>query len=300
MAKLIIALPTGRSLEAQTLELLARARIPVERSHARSCKGYIQSDLGLEGVIFCRPAEIPRLVASGKVDMGITGQDTVLESSCSDSLEIIGELPYSRRTAGSTSGVLFVRDEDSIGSLKHIEPGTAIISEYPKETAALLQKHNIDAEVVACSGSAESLVVARAYRVGVALSETGDTLRINKLRRIHWVFHSSTVLIANKTMLDEQHGWHRRQIEFIWDILRGTLEARDEVLLMMNAPVAKAREIANGIVALCSPTIAQLADPLFCSISCVVSADQVNGYIAQLRNDGADGFLVLPISTIMR
>lgn len=210
--ELVVALPWGKSLQEPTLKALALAGIDVERLHSRLLVPKISGLAGVNRGAFFKPVDIPRYVSGPGIGIGITGMDTIREFGTKYryliNAEVCATLPFSRATRGPTRCVLFARESDDIKTFKDMRKlfgrsygGCTVASEYPEETGVFLSKHRLKGRVVKVRGSVETLVALRRFRFGVALTETGMTLKVNGLRRIATLFESPTVLIANKTFL---------------------------------------------------------------------------------------------------
>ena len=292
----MIALPSGKSMEEPTLALLKAAHISVHRSHPRMCMAQVSGLPGITQAVFFKPSQIVEVVASGDAALGITGQDVLFESGSYDAITHIVDLPYSRATANPTRCVVFAgKGVDT--SLQALQ-GEQIIAEYQRETRIFLEQAGISATVVPCSGSAESYVAIGRYKYGVALTETGTSLRENGFEEVAEVFSSQMILIANKGLwTSDPH--LRDSADFLGRLLRGVFEARGKVYLLMNAPTANVEEIRTTLPSLKSPTIQPLADPAFCSIGSVVPTDRINELKMRLMELGASGFVELDPGSVM-
>jgi ATP phosphoribosyltransferase len=293
---LTIALPSGKSLEEQTLAVLKAAHINILRVHTRLCVAEISGLPGITRAVFIKPSQIPGLVCNGDIPIGITGKDAVLEDG--GNVKVLAELPYSRATSGGTRCVLFTREENSATKLlQNLEGGVIIISEYPKETEGFLGEKGVSASVHPCTGSAEALVAVGQYDYGVALTETGTSLRVNHLVEIATVFVSQTVLIVNEKLYKED-AWFRNGADFLGRILNGVLNARGNVYIVMNAPVENAEAICKLLPALKAPNVVPESDPAFCSIATVVHVGDINELKMQLEPLGATGFVELTPTSV--
>jgi ATP phosphoribosyltransferase len=291
-----IALPGGKSLEERTYGLFTEAGITIahkDSTHMVTFPDYPSLTVGY----FLKPRRIPLLVAEGDFDVGITGMDVVLESSA-DVVECT-RLPYSRSTQNDTQGILFAHQSDSANSFEEVPDDSVILSEYPNLTRDFFAKIGKNVEVVESPGSAEAEVPLK-YRFGVALSETGRSLRENNLKCVGKVevFKSYTALIANEKAL--AHEEKAEAIHALKLILQGVLEARDRVLLSMNVPVAAMGNVLQHLSALRSPTIAPLAGGQFSSVSVVMHKWEVNGLVPSLLKMGAEGLIIMPISSVIQ
>jgi len=297
-----IALPSGKSLQESTEILFGDARIRIKREHSRACAAVIEGLPGIDRAIFCRHATIPQLVRDRDVDIGITGMDCVREQGESRNgkepdVRIFAEFQYSRSTNGGTRCVVFCKNDHRANRLSDMEPNPVIATEYPVETREQLHASGIvDPKLVEYPGSVESLVVLGKYPYGVALTETGDTLRANGLKIIAEIFTSQTVLVGRL------RGYKSREIEqimFLGKLLVGTLAARGKTYLLMNAPTDSVEVIKRILPSLKSPTIQSLADREFVSVAAVVPNADVNSLMFRLSREGASDFVTLPPSTVM-
>jgi len=295
----LLGIPAGKSLEAGTLELLAAAHIGIIRAHPRSCRAKVEGFPGIREAIFIKPSQIPELVADGTIPLALTGEDTVIESGAN--VETLTTLAYSRATQGGTRCVLFTRDARDVPPLKSTSrvrgARAKVVSEYPKETANYLRAKGIDAKVIPSTGSAESLVVIGKYDYGVALTETGTSLRVNGLREIDEIFTSRTALIGNKKLLECDIVGDRAR--YLAKLLKGIVEARDKVYITMNAPLENVDAIKGVLPSLKSPTIQPLADSAFCAISSVVPIRGLVELKFKLLALGAEGIVEIDHHSIL-
>jgi len=294
---LTVALPRGKSLEQRTLELLSQARITVRREgDSIDFPGTAELSEGS----FIKPKRIPLLVAEGDFDIGITGEDVILESGAH--VEVCARLNYSRSTDEHTRGVLFTSDKEDVRSVRDIPRGSVVFSEYPNLTRQFFLRHDLPVEVVFSPGSAEA-EVPRKYRFGVALSETGRSLRENSLRVLDVIFESRTVLLANPQCL--RNPAKREAVKVLQLILQGVEEARGKAFLSMNVPKGAIAAVLDHLPALASPTIAPLAPSQTSgeaqsSISSVVPVTEINVLIPKLLKMGAKGIITMPISSVIQ
>lgn len=291
---LTIALPKGKSLEERTISLFEEARIPVLRSSPYSHKVEFGDCPFLSEGVLLKPRRIPTLVAEGDIDIGITGSDVVLESGADVGIQ--AKLIYSRSNDICTQGVIFAHKDDCAESKEDIPDGSVILSEYPNLTRNRFH-HWQHMEVVESPGSAEAEVPLK-YRFGVALTETGRSLRENGLKVLDMIFVSHTVLIVGRKAWGDDG--KRGEIIMLRELLLGALKARGKVLLSMNV----SQEIIEGVLkilpALDKPTIAILAGGEHFSITSVVSRKDANALIEKILKLGARGIITMPISTIIK
>ena len=149
-----------------------------------------------------RPQHIPRLVEQGTYDLGVCGQDSILESDAK--VSILKHLYYSRRTLGGVQVVLIGAENDTTLTPDQVPPGSAILSEYPEWTKRFFKKLRIPDTVEFSYGGTEAHIPGD-YRYGVCVTETGSSITANGLRIIGKLSESNTVLIANQDVqLDEK------------------------------------------------------------------------------------------------
>jgi ATP phosphoribosyltransferase len=306
---LALALPNGKGTKEQVDGLLELARLKQSRTHPRSVVAALKGLPPISRTIGFKPNQVTEAVVTGAAALGITGEDCVLEYDGGDAtkppferIEICAVLPYSRRTFGPTKAVLFARADDPVRSIEDIRPDQRVATEYPNETKKKLAACGVRATIVTCTGSAESLVVAGQCDFGVALTETGDTLRANGLKVIGEVFTSNMVLIGNKAALDIPA--IRESAMFLARKLKGVLSARERVYLLMNAPATKVDDICDYLrghgATMRDPTVAPLLNgSMYCSVSTVVWAADLNEVEWSLMRFGADGFVELDAQCVM-
>jgi ATP phosphoribosyltransferase len=287
-----IALPKG-SLEEQTMLLLRQADLEVKRG--KRDYNPVISDPRIESVKILRPQEIPKFVEENYFDMGISGLDWVMESGAD--VEIIADLPYSKTGAGSVRLVVAVSEDSDIMDAKDIKPGSRVTTEYPNLTSRYFENLGIPIEMHYSYGASEAKV-PELMDVLIDLTETGATLRKNRLRIVGTIIESSTKLIANKEAW--KNGEKRRAMEEIRTLLLGVIEARGKVLLTMNAPADKVDEVVEALPAMKKPTISKLYGLDYYAIETVVEKKDVNVLIPKLKAKGAEDILEMRIDKIVR
>ncbi|HEX2063221.1 MAG TPA: ATP phosphoribosyltransferase, partial [Acidimicrobiales bacterium] len=201
-----LVLPKG-SLEAATLDLLEAADLPVRRGSDVEYKAAID-DPRIAQVSVLRPQEIPRYVAEGLFDLGITGRDWIEETA--SVVVSLGELHYSKNTARPVRIVLAVSEESPYEKVGDLPVGVRVHTEYPRLTRRYLERHGVSAEVTLSYGATEAKVPDIADAV-VELTETGRALRASGLRIIDTVLVSCTELIANPVSYDQPAKRHAMQ-----------------------------------------------------------------------------------------
>ncbi|KAF5433012.1 ATP phosphoribosyltransferase [Candidatus Methanophagaceae archaeon] len=291
-----IVIPKG-SLEAQTLLLFKQADLEIKVT-SREYNPRIE-DPRIEKVKILRPQEIPEYVEKGYFDVGITGKDWIEERGA-DVVEI-ADLSYSKtlEKEGTVKIVLAVQaDAAGINTAKDIKPQSKISTEYPKVTKSFFDKLGIPVQIFFSYGATEAKDMMDGI---VELTETGETLRKNNWRIIDTIEESSTKLIVNKDSWDDRE--KRREIEEIKTLLSGVIEARGKVLLSMNVPEAKLKELVSTLPAMKKPTISQLygdSKERYYAVETVVSKREVNILIPELKRMGAEDIIEIDIAKIVR
>ncbi len=287
-----LALPKG-SLEEQTLALFKKADLEVKRSLREYTARVDDPRIGKVKIL--RPQEIPKYVEEGYFDLGISGQDWVRESRA-DVVEVC-TLAYSKQSSDPVRVVLAVPIESPVEKPENIDPDSRVTTEYPNLTEEYFKKLGIPVSVFFSYGATEAKV-PDLMDVIVDLTETGTTLRRHGLKIIGTIMESSTVLIANEESWNDPE--KRGEMEDIKTLLLGVVEARGKVLLDMNVPGDRLKDIIDALPAMKNPTVSQLYNSDYYAVETVVDKKDVNVLIPKLKNLGAEDILELDISKIIR
>lgn len=284
-----LGLPKG-SLQEPTLELFKRAGFNIVLS-SRSYRPTVDDD-DLE-LRLLRAQEIGRYVDHGFLDCGITGHDWVVENSAN--VEVITDLRYSRATSKPTRWVLVVPEDSPIRSVKDLQ-GKRIATEAVGITRSYLDKHGVQAEVEFSWGATEVKVPELVDAI-VDITETGSSLRANKLRIIDTLMESYPQLVASQVAAAD--AWKRRKMETLALLLRGALEARDKVGLKMNVPAAALEKVTGCLPSMRQPTVSSLANPEWVAVETVIDESVVREIIPQLKSMGAEGIVEYPLNKVV-
>jgi ATP phosphoribosyltransferase len=287
-----LVLPKG-SLEKATLELFELADLGVRRSSGVDYKATID-DPRIDEVRILRPQEIPRYVARGLFDIGITGRDWV-EETASD-VNSLGELKYSKASDVPVRIVLAVAGDSPWNSVTDLPQGVKVASEYPEMTRRYFEKHGIAADIELSYGATEAKV-PDIVDVVVDLTETGRALKAAGLKIIDTILTSHTELIANPLAYADAD--KRHAMEQIQTLLSGVLDARGKVLVKMNVPTAALEAVIAILPSMKSPTVNELFGEQGYAIETVVEKRQINVLIPALKDAGASDILELPLSKIV-
>jgi ATP phosphoribosyltransferase len=285
-------LPKG-SLERATIELFEAADLPVIRSSDVDYRATIK-DHRISEVRVLRPQEIPRYVADGLFDIGITGRDWVEETGAS--VVSLGELAYSKATSNPIQVVLAVAAESPWMSARDMPDGVKVSTEYPLLTERFFAESGVKADVVLSYGATEAKVPEIADAV-VEITETGRALKAAGLRIIDTVLISYTELIANPASAQDPE--RRKAMEDINTLLQGALKARGRVLVKLNVEAYDLDRVIKLLPAMRSPTVSELFGGGSYAVETVVPKETINKLIPELKDAGATDIIELPISKIV-
>ena len=289
---LSLVLPKG-SLEEATLRLFEDADLSVSRGSDVDYRASID-DPRVNDVRILRPQEIPRYVAEGLFDLGITGRDWVEETAAD--VVSLGLLHYSKATARPIKVVLAVAADSPVTKVGDLPAGVRVHTEYPELTKRYFTEHGIDAQVSLSYGATEAKVPDIADAV-VEITETGRALRAAGLRIIDTMLVSHTELIANPAAyaIPEK----RTAMEELLTLLSGALEARGRVLIKLNVEAANLDAVIGLLPALKSPTVSKLFGEESFAVETVVAKSEINTLIPALKQSGATDIIELPIAKIV-
>ena len=288
-----LVLPKG-SLEKATLQLFEDADLAVVRSSDVDYRASID-DPRVVDVTILRPQEIPRYVADGLFDLGVTGRDWIEETGAE--VTSLTQLHYSKATARPIRMVLAIAGDSTWQSVDDFPVGVRVHTEYPELTRRFLEKHGIDAEITLSYGATEAKIPEIADAV-VEISETGRALRAAGLRVLDTILVSYTELIANPIAYGDAD--KRKAMEQLRTLLSGALEARGRVLVKLNVDEANLQEVIDLLPALKSPTVSKLFGEDGFAVETVVAKHDINTLIPALKDAGATGILEIPIAKIVQ
>jgi ATP phosphoribosyltransferase len=284
-----LGLPSG-SLQEPTLELLKRAGFNIVVS-SRSYRPTVDDDQ-LE-LRLLRAQEIGRYVDHGFLDCGITGRDWIAENNAD--VEVLTDLRYSKATSKPTRWVLVVPDDSPVKSVKDLQ-GKRIATEAVDMTKAYLARNGVQAEVEFSWGATEVKVPELVDAI-VDITETGSSLRANKLRIVDTLMESYPQFISSKSAY--QDAWKREKMETLVLLLKGALEARDKVGLKMNVPAKALAQVVATLPSERSPTVSQLASQDWVAVETVIAESVVREIIPRLKSLGAEGIVEYPLNKVV-
>lgn len=290
MKVLKLGIPKG-SLEANTIDLFKKAGWRIT-SDARSYFPDID-----DPEISCklvRAQEMSRYVEDGTLDLGLTGIDWIMENS--SDVVVVQDLIYSKVSTQQARWVLVVREDSPYKSMKDME-GKRISTELVNFTKKYFAERNINIHVEFSWGATEAKVVEGLVDAVVEVTETGSTIKANKLRIIHELMKTNTQLIANRVAWKNQ--WKRKKIEQIATMLNGSLQAMGKVGLKLNVSKENLKKVISLLPSLKSPTISSLSSDKWLAIESIVDAKIMRDLIPKLLEAGAQGIIEYPLNKVI-
>jgi ATP phosphoribosyltransferase len=287
--KLKLGIPKG-SLENATIDLFRRAGYSITTS-SRSYFPAID-DPEIECMLI-RAQEMARYVEDGILDAGLTGRDWVGETEAH--VEAVADLVYAKQSFGKVRWVLAVPESSNFHSVHDLE-GRIIATELVCTTRRYLAKHGVTAKVEFSWGATEVKPPVLADAI-VEVTETGSSLRANKLKIIDTVIESNTQLIANSEAW--QDPWKRRKLEDMRMLLEGAINALGKVGLMLNVHEKDLRAVLDVLPALKRPTISHLSDDSWLAVNTILDESTVRDIIPRLKQAGGQGIVEYPLNKIV-
>jgi ATP phosphoribosyltransferase len=287
--KLKLGIPKG-SLENATVDLFRRAGFQITVS-SRSYFPAID-DPEIECMLI-RAQEMARYVEDGVLDAGLTGRDWVQENDAQ--VETVADLIYAKQSFGKVRWVLAVPESSPVKSVKDLQ-GKIIATELVAATERYLKSHGVTAKVEFSWGATEVKPPELADAI-VEVTETGSSLRANKLRIVETVMESNTQLIANVDAWKD--AWKRRKLEDMRMLLEGAINALGKVGLMLNVEKKNLESVLKVLPALKKPTISPLSDGDWLALNTILDEATVRTIIPRLKEAGAQGIVEYPLNKIV-
>ncbi|MGD0201442.1 MAG: ATP phosphoribosyltransferase [Bryobacteraceae bacterium] len=287
--KLKLGIPKG-SLESATIDLFRRAGFTI----TTSSRSYFPSidDPELECMLI-RAQEMARYVEDGVLDAGLTGRDWVEENEAR--VQTVCDLVYAKQSFGKVRWVLAVPEASPFRSVKDLE-GKVIATELVATTKRYLAASGVKAKVEFSWGATEVKPPELADAI-VEVTETGSSLRANKLRILDTVLESNTQLIANLGAWSDD--WKRHKLEDIRMLLEGAMNALGKVGLMLNVSRDSLQAVLDVLPALKKPTISHLSDEAWLAVNTILDESTVRTIIPRLKKAGAEGIVEYPLNKIV-
>ncbi len=289
-----LGIPKG-SLQDATVQLFARAGFNL----LVSSRSYVPAvdDPELECLLI-RAQEMARYVADGVLDAGLTGQDWIAEQLEADpkrSVCPVADLVYAKQSYGTVRWVLAVPDGSAFRTPTDLE-GATIATELVKVTERYFARLGVGVNVEFSWGATEVKPPVLADAI-VEATETGSTLRANRLRIIDTVMESNTQLIAHPRALSDD--WKREKIESVALMLQAAIAAHSRVGLMLNARTRDLEAILALLPALQRPTVSPLSDPDWVAVNTIIDERTARVLIPKLKAANGQGIVEYPLNKIV-
>ncbi|MCX5679396.1 MAG: ATP phosphoribosyltransferase [Candidatus Omnitrophica bacterium] len=287
--KLKLGLPKG-SLQEATVRMFKKAGFNLGMSE----RSYFPSidDEEIECILL-RAQEMSRYVEDGILDVGLTGNDWICENG-SDVVRV-SELIYAKQSMRPVRWVLAVPQDSKVKSVKDLK-GKRIATELVRVTKDYLKKNKVSAHVEFSWGATEVKALIGLDAI-VEVTETGSSLRANKLREVATVCESTTQLIANRKSW--MNPWKRDKIENLAMLLKGAIAAEEKVGLKMNVAKADIKAVLAILPAMKKPTISSLSDPNWVDVDTIIDEKTVKYLIPKLKRAGAQGIIEYPLNKVI-
>jgi ATP phosphoribosyltransferase len=293
--KLKLGLPKG-SLQDATIQLFARAGFNIYVSSRSYYPGIDDPEIEC---LLIRAQEMARYVADGVIDAGLTGLDWIAEHAAASGMDNavvpIADLIYAKQSFGRVKWVLAVPEESPFQTPTDLA-GKTIATELVRATEAYFARQQVTVNVEFSWGATEVKPPVLADAI-VEVTETGSSLRANRLRVIDTVLESNTQLIANpKTLRDD---WKKTKIDNLALLLRAAIEAQGRVGLMLNVERANLQHILALLPALQRPTVSPLSDDGWVAVNTIIEERTVRELIPKLKAANANGIVEYPLNKIV-
>ena len=293
--KLKLGIPKG-SLQDATIHLFARAGFNIYATTRSYFPAIDDPDIDC---MLIRAQEMARYVSDGVLDAGLTGQDWIAEhaaaSTGSPPPVALADLIYAKQSFGKVRWVLAVPEESTYHRPQDLE-GATIATELVRATQAYFARHQVNVNVEFSWGATEVKPPMLADAI-VEVTETGSSLRANRLRIIDTVLESNTQLIANAAALED--GWKKTKLENIALLLKAAIEAQGRVGIMLNVRVSDLPAVLALLPALQRPTISPLSDTEWVAVNTIIEERTVRDLIPRLKGARAEGIVEYPLNKIV-
>ena len=289
-----LGIPKG-SLQDATVQLFARAGFNIY-VNPRSYFPAID-DPEIECMLI-RAQEMARYVADGVLDAGLTGLDWVAEQAEANGrgpVVPVADLVYAKQSYGKVRWVLAVPEDSKVRTVRDLE-GATVATELVRVTQSWFARQGVRVKVEFSWGATEVKPPMLADAI-VEATETGSTLRANRLRIVDTVIESNTQLIANPAALED--AWKRMRLEHLALLLRAAIEAHGRVGLMLNVERAALGDVLSLLPALRRPTVSPLADEGWVAVNTILEEKTARDLIPRLKAAGGQGIVEYPLNKIV-
>jgi ATP phosphoribosyltransferase len=289
VSRLKLGIPKG-SLQDATLDLFSRAGWKI----TLGSRSYVPAidDPEIE-CLLVRAQEMARYVQSGALDAGITGHDWVVETAAD--VEEVAELVYAKQRLARVRWVLAVPESSTIREPRDLE-GKVIATEVVQLTEKYLRRFGVQARVEFSWGATEVKVPQLADAI-VEVTETGSSLRANRLRIVDTVLESATVFIMNRAAAAD--AWKREKADNLILMLKGAIDAASKVGLLLNVRRDDLPAVLSVLPALKNPTVSNLSDPDWVAVNTIIEEAVVRQLLPKLKAAKAQGIVEYPLNKII-
>jgi ATP phosphoribosyltransferase len=289
MAKIRLGIPKG-SLQDATIALFAAAGFKI---YANGRSYYPSTDDPELECMLLRAQEMARYVEHGALDAGLTGLDWVEETG----LEVVNvaDLIYAKQSRGKVRWVLAVPEDSTVKRAEDLE-GKIIATELVEVTKRYFAAKGVTVRVDFSWGATEVKPPMLADAI-VEVTETGSSLKANRLRIVDTVLESNTQLIANKNAYADPA--KRQKIDNVALMLMGAITAQGRVGLMLNVRIVDLQKVLNVLPALNSPTISELSNSEWVAVNTILEESVVRDVIPKLKAAGATGIVEYPLNKVV-
>jgi len=284
---LSIAVPNKGRLSGKAINILNKIGFGIPEDPGRTLM--VDVGKGRYRVLFARADDIPEFVETGVADLGITGRDILKETG----RDVAQLMPLD---FGKCRLVLAVCEECGIKSTKGVQNGMKVATSFPNITRAYFKRLNKRVKIITLSGATEL-----APQIGIAdmitdLTETGSTLKTNRLREVATLLESEAILIANKGIMRSKRG----EVNEMRSAVSSVLSAKRKRYIMANVPKKALNDLPTVLPGISGPTVMNIIGREdVVAVHSVVNEEEVNGIITLLKTIGATGILVLPIERLI-
>ena len=279
--------PNKGRLNERTIELLAKAGIDLGEDVGRRL--YVKARNQDIEVLFLRAQDIPEFVATGAIDIGITGQDQVAEAGAQ--LEQVLELRF-----GYCHMAVAVPEASGIKDASEIKDGSKIATSYPNIARRYFESLGKDVSIIVVTGAAEIMPYLGISDYIVDLVSTGSTLKMNRMIEAGRILDSQAAVFTSKQSM-ERYG---EQIEEIVSSIQSVIDAENKRYIMADVPRDRLADVERIIPGIGGPTVLDIAgNSGFMAVHAVIDSDQTFHVIAELKKIGAKGILTTPIERLV-
>jgi ATP phosphoribosyltransferase len=290
MSLLKVGIPKG-SLETSTVDLFKKAGWRITYDSRSYFPDIDDSEISC---LLVRAQEMSRYVEDGTLDLGLTGKDWIIENE--SDVHVVQDLIYSKTSVKEARWVLVVREDSPIKAIEDLE-GKRISTELVSFTKRYFAEKNINVHIEFSWGATEAKVVEGLVDAIVEVTETGTTIKANKLKIIHELMKTNTQLIANHHAWNDP--WKHQKIEQIRTLLNGSLLAMGKVGLKLNVSKENLGRVVLLLPSLKAPTISSLFSEEWYAVETIVSNNVVRDLIPLLQEAGAEGIIEYPLNKVI-